>query len=170
MKNEKIHSPPAKPTPMMLLNDVTRMFNNIVRNEQDKFNLQPSYRHILFHLAHEDGCTQLQLVGKTRLKAPTISITLQKMEAEGYVERKNNKDDLRQSLVFLTEKGREYQERMFEKILEIDGKVMTGITPEESDILCDILKRMIDNIIDEAGGVRDHGFHHHERHEKDKER
>lgn len=146
-----------KPTPMMLINDVSRMTNNIVRREHDKYNLPASYRHIFFHLAHEDGCTQLQLVNKTKLKPPTVSITLQKMESDGYVKRITDESDMRQTLVYLTDKGMDLHKSMFEKILEIEEKVMTGITGEERDLMCDILNRVINNIIDEAGGIHHHG-------------
>lgn len=153
--------PHPNPTPMMLINDVSRMVNNIIRREHDKDNMHGSYRHILFHLAHEDGCTQLQLVKKTKLKPPTISVTLQKMEADGFVRRVNDESDMRQTLVYLTEKGEQYHKNMFEKIKEIDEKVFVGIDKQEQDMLCDILKRVISNII-ETGGMNHHGFDQHE--------
>lgn len=165
MQNEKIPLP-FKHTPMMLINDVSRMFNHIIRKTQDTYNIQASYRHILFHLAHQDGCTQLQLVNKTRMRAPTISVTLQKMEADGYVKRISDEKDMRQTLVFLTDKGKEYHEKMFKKIQEIDRRILMNISDEECDMLCDILKRMINNIIDEAGGFQHYGFCHHEENEQ----
>lgn len=164
--NPHPHHPP-KQTPLMLINDVSRMVNNVIRKDHDKYNLQASYRHILFHLSHEDGCTQLHLVNKTKLKPPTVSVTLQKMEAEGYVRRVNDETDMRQTLVFLTDKGRDLHEEMHKKIIEIDNKILTNITEEEQEILCDILKRMIDTIIDEAGGVHNHGFGHEEDEERE---
>lgn len=161
MEKEKIPLP-LSPTPMMLINDISRMFNHVIRKTQDKYNIQGSYRHILFHLAYQDGCTQLQLVNKTRMRAPTISVTLQKMEADGYVKRVTDEKDMRQTLVFLTDKGKEYHANMFKKIQEIDRRILMNIKEEECDILCDILKRMMDNIIDEAGGFQHHGFYQKE--------
>lgn len=143
---------PPEPTPMMLVNEVSKLFKNILVRENE--NLQSSYRHLLFHLAHEDGVTQLRLAKLTHLKPPTVSVTLQKMERDGYVVRRQDENDLRQTLVYLTDKGREHNERIWQKIGEIDKKVMEGIAPEDVETVKRVLAQMRNNIFEEGRDER----------------
>ena len=144
--------PPPKrcePTPMMLLRDVQKLFDHFIRAEHEQVNMQSSCRHLLFHLSIQDGCTQLQLAKLTHLKPPTVSVTLQKMEHEGYVTRRSDENDLRQTLVFLTDKGREYNQKIRNRIHELEEIVMNDITAEEKEVLMKLLSRMRDNLSEE---------------------
>ncbi len=144
--------PPAKKTPMMVINEVSKLFRDTLR-ESDDPNIQGSYRSLLFHLAHEDGRTQLELSKLTHLKPPTISITIRKMEDDGYVTRVIDENDMRQVRVYLTEKGRNHDMMIQERINAIEQKVMMNITPEETEIVMHILERMRENLME--GMVRE---------------
>ena len=65
--------------PFMVINDLSKIFHYKLRRLADESGLNESYRHILFHLVHKDGVTQLELARATNLRPPTISVTLQKM-------------------------------------------------------------------------------------------
>ena len=107
---------------------------------------------IVFFLAHNDGITQLDLVKFTRLKAPTISLTLQKMELEGLVERRTSEDDARKTLVYLTEKGYEYDQKMIDLIKNEERKVLPALTIEENEQLEKLLQKLIDKMCKEFYG------------------
>ncbi len=140
---------PREVTPMMLMRDVQKLFSHFIRAEHEQVNIQNSYRHLLFHLAHRDGCTQLQLAKLTHLKPPTVSVTLHKMEHDGYVTRRSDENDLRQTLVFLTDKGREYNNKIGKRIDELEKLVMNGFSDEETAQLISLLSRMRDNLSSE---------------------
>ena len=129
-------------TPMMLINEISKLFRNRIRDE----NMQNSYRMLLFHLAIRGGRTQLELANITHLKPPTISVTLQKMEADGYVRRVTNERDMRQTLVYLTDKGDEYNQSIRGKIDVLDRQISVGFSEDELQVLMSMLVRMRDNI------------------------
>lgn len=133
---------PHQQTPMMLINEISKLFRDRIRDQ----NMQNSYRMLLFHLAIRGGRTQLELANMTHLKPPTISVTLQKMEADGYVRRVPNERDMRQTLVYLTEKGEEYNRNIRKKIDIIDRNIESGFTEEELQTLMSLLSRIRDNI------------------------
>jgi len=139
----------CEPTPMMLLRDVQKLFDHFIRAEHEQVNMQSSCRHLLFHLSIQDGCTQLQLAKLTHLKPPTVRVTLQKMEHDGYVTRRSDENDLRQTLVFLTDKGREYNQKIRNRIHELENIVMNDITADEKEVLMKLLSRMRDNLTEE---------------------
>jgi len=154
---------PHRPlTPMMMIHDVQKLFGHFIRAEHEQLNSQASYRHLLFHLSIRDGVTQLHLAKLTHLKPPTVSVTLQKMEHDGYVTRRSDENDLRQTLVYLTDKGRDYNARIRERIDGLEEIVMKDITKEESDMLIGLLTRMRDNLASELGDeLPPHCHHHH---------
>lgn len=133
---------------MMRIGDASRLYRDIIRRTSAEEGLPSSYRLMLFHLAHmEPGVTQLALVKATHLKAPTVSITLQKMEADGLVIRKSNEKDLRQTLVYLSEKGKSINESIHTTFENSDQMALQGLSEAEQKQLCDLLDRVIDNLI-----------------------
>ena len=59
--NHPMAKPKKKPTPLMLCNEISKMFRNTMRESTEDQRVQRSYREILFHLAHGDGKSQLEL-------------------------------------------------------------------------------------------------------------
>ena len=111
--------PPGGLTVMMVINELSKLFHDRVRTECDKNGIPSGYRHVLFYLAREDGISQLELVKRTHLKAPTISVSLQKMESEGLVIRKPDDNDQRMIRLYLTEKGKKLDELIRDKLKEM---------------------------------------------------
>ena len=134
---------------MMRVSDISKLHRDYIRRESEQDGLPSSYRLLLFHLAHmEPGVTQLQLVKAARLKPPTVSVTLQKMEADGLVIRKSNERDLRQTLVYLSDKGRAIDDKIRESFEKCESIAMRGLTPDEIEQLGALLDKVIDNLID----------------------
>lgn len=144
----KIPTPPFTPTPPMLVNEISRLFHARMR-EYDLEGVMSldSARLIMRALAREDGCSQLDLVHKTHLKPPTVSVTLKRMEDEGLVERRQDVSDLRVTRVYLSERGQEHNRRIHERLWDTDAMLMQGFSEEESAMLLQFLERMRNNIL-----------------------
>lgn len=141
------HRPPVQ-TPPMLVNEISRLFGARMRmQDSEGIMSQDSVRLIMRALVHDDGCSQLELVRQTHLKAPTVSVALRRMEEEGLVERRQNEMDLRAVCVFLTEKGKAYNQQIRKRLGEIDDELMSGFTEAEIECLRQLLERMRDNIL-----------------------
>ena len=83
----------------------TRRFHNYVRSECDKIGISSSYQGIIMVLSKNNGASQQDLAKTLVLAKPTISLTLQKMEYEGYIERRQDEQDARVTRVYITDKG-----------------------------------------------------------------
>ena len=115
-----------------LLTDISKCTAHRVRAGGDAFGLKQGYRNILFHLARDlDGATQQDIVRRTKLSAPTISVTLKRMEKDGYVTRTQDDNDARSVRVELTEKGWNLDQRMREVVAGLDKDVDETFTEEE---------------------------------------
>ena len=149
---------PEQVTPPMLVNEISRLFGAWMRTNSGEtvgVMSQNSARLIMRHLSFCDGVSQLELVRATSLKAPTISVTLKKMEEEGLIRRETNEDDQRAVRVYLTEKGRGHDEFVRENLLRADRIVMRNFSEEEYEVTKKVLLRMRDNILSDlcASGV-----------------
>ena len=138
-------------TPMQLIGEISRMMGNRIRSNGEEHPVgQKSGRLLLMELARKDGRTQLDLVHATHLKAPTISVALQKLEKEGYVSRRPDEYDLRATRVFMTEKGRELDNKIRRRIHEEESEAMKNLTDSECETLMRLLAKVKNNLIDQT--------------------
>lgn len=136
------------PTPPMLINEIARLFHARMRSyEIEGSSLRDSERLTLHVLEHYNGCSQLELVRRTHLKPPTISVTLKSLEEKGFVYRENDEEDMRVIHVFLSDRGRAYNQHIMERLLEIDREMMQSFSEEEISQFVKYLERMRNNIL-----------------------
>ena len=134
-------------TAPMILGQIYRMHRCVMRaGDADGIMSQNSCRAILIRLSFGDGITQLELAGETRLKPPTVSVALKRMETEGYVRRVTDPEDMRAVRVFLTDKGKALDENNVRRLTDLDARMMEGFSDEEKRTLCDMLLRMRNNL------------------------
>ena len=136
-----------KLTEGMLFNDISRLFDGRVRRETERAGFPQGYRRIVFHLSHNDSLTLNELVKLTHMKAPSISVQLQKMEQEKLITRKADENDLRKSYISLTEKGKECEKFFISKCKETENVMFENFSEDEMEILKGYLKRIANNLI-----------------------
>lgn len=140
-----------KPHPMMLIHEVCRLMGDKIRaNGAGSPIEQRSGRLLMMELSREEGRTQLDLVKATHLKAPTISVALQKLEADGYVMRKPDENDLRAMRVYLTDKGRALEDGLKKRVEEEEKAAASVLTEEECEILCSLLVKIRSNLLSDS--------------------
>ena len=140
----------TSPTCITLIGEISRLMNSRLMNGEDKNSLlQNSPRLIMMSLAKHDGVTQLSLVRETHLKAPTVSVALQKLEREGYVERRPDNYDLRAIRVYLTEKGKEHNQYIISKVKKEEIAVLKSLSEAENKQLFRLLGKLREYMIED---------------------
>ena len=145
-----LHRPPRPPheTPPMIVNDISHLFFGKVRAlEPEGAMSQHSARCILRLLVRGDGVRQSDIAAELHLSAPSISATLRRMEAEGLVCRRACEGDSRAVRVYLTDKGREYDEGARAMLRRLDDILMQGFDRAETEQLTAMLCRMRENLL-----------------------
>ena len=137
--------------PVKLCNEIARLFRNHMRSSdrQEGVMSQPGAHLVLSVLAIHDGIQQLELVRATHLKAPTVSVIVKNMEAEGVVERRSDPEDLRSIRVYLTESGRKLDGENIARIRALDSHALQGLTEAEQEVLMPLLLRIRNNLLSE---------------------
>lgn len=140
-----------KVNPIVLISDITRLMNERLHKNSEEHPVgQKSGRMLLVELSKKDGRTQLDLANATHLKAPTISVSLQKLEKDGFVTRKPDEYDLRATRVFLTEKGRELDAKIRKRMHIEEKKALTNLSSSEYETLMRLLTKIKNNLVDDS--------------------
>lgn len=156
------HRPPRPPheTPPMIVNDISHLFFGKVRSlEPEGVMSQHSARCILRLLVRQEGMRQGDIATELHLSAPSVSATLRRMEGEGLVCRRACEGDSRAVQVYLTDKGREYDEGARAMLRRLDDILMQGFdeaeTAQLSLMLCRMRENLLHNLSQESDGEED---------------
>lgn len=133
---------------MMLIHDTSKTFKEIMRKKCEAVGISDRYRLILLFLGRNDGSTQLDIVNWTKLKAPTISLTLQMMEEDGLIKRVINENDKRNVNIFLTDIGKNMIDKIIVLIHETEDILFNGIDKKDIQLLEEVLRKMLSNVGD----------------------
>lgn len=144
------------PTPMMQIIHMSKLFRNQLRRASEEAGVPGGYRSILMELSHSDHMTQYELAKHTHLTPPTVSVTLQKMEHDGYITRTPDENDLRQMRVSLTDKGKEAEHANRARANALETTVLSEFSDEERKLLTSLLSRMEENLHKAVGFVPPH--------------
>ena len=90
---------------------------------------------------------QSDIATELHLSAPSVSATLRRMEGEGLVCRRACEGDSRAVRVYLTDKGREYDNEVRAMLRRLDEGLMQGFDEKETELLTAMLCRMRENLL-----------------------
>lgn len=110
--------------------------------------IHTSQAFALREVAHNDGITQRDLAELLNISRPTLTVTLQKMEKAGLIERRADETDSRYIRIHLTEAGATMHDRMHEIMFDVVGRTMKGISEEDLSHLERLMDQMRANITD----------------------
>ena len=97
-------------------------------------------------LWEQDGRTQREIADHMRSNPATVTKMLQRMEANGFVERRTDPVDQRISRVYLTEKSQQVKVEVNKLYEDMARTVFDGFTLEEIMLLRRLLTHMRDNL------------------------
>ncbi|MFC3163979.1 MarR family winged helix-turn-helix transcriptional regulator [Ciceribacter thiooxidans] len=97
-------------------------------------------------LADEDGLTPGALAQKLGVKAPTMTRTIGRMEAQSFVERRSDALDHRLTKVFLTDGGRASLERIAAAAEACERQALQGLSGKEAKTLSRLLLAVEENL------------------------
>lgn len=127
---------------ILSLSLLSKNYNDKLKKELKKVGIKVAYCKLLSALAAEDGGTQLSLVERTGLKAPTVSIVLRKMEKDGFVTRKSDEIDLRRTHVFLTDKGKNANKLAIDVVSGLQKKMFSSVSDDEMKTFIDVIQKI----------------------------
>ncbi|ACP26663.1 putative transcriptional regulator, MarR family [Sinorhizobium fredii NGR234] len=104
---------------------------------------------VMLALAETDGLTAGALAARLGVKAPTMTRTIGRMEAQGFLERRPDEGDARLTKVFLTAPGRDRLQTIAEAGQHSERLATRGLTDKQVRTLLKLL-RVVDNNLQAA--------------------
>jgi DNA-binding MarR family transcriptional regulator len=101
---------------------------------------------VLIYLWQEDGRNQQELAELTFKDKASISRIIDLLEKKHLVKRLPDPDDRRHKLVFLSEKGKDFQEKCVLGGMKSRAEAEKNIPPEDLQITTKTLLQMINNL------------------------
>lgn len=126
--------------------ETIRMYHNISCDRFKKIGLHRGQPPILKLLNHKEGQSQKELMQDRPVSPATLTRSLQRLEKNGFIEKKADPSDNRLSRVYLTGKGREAVLQLEELDKAISERVFRGFSESERSQFKAFLKRMQSNI------------------------
>lgn len=108
--------------------------------------LRVGQEQLLLQLWGADGSSQSQLVERMCVEPPTVTRMLQRIEADGLVERRPDPEDARVSRVFLTAKGRALEGQVAAAWQAVEARATAGLSADERTALRRLLTRVRENL------------------------
>lgn len=97
----------------------------------------------LMCLWEEDNVTQVEISRKAQVQNSTTTRVLDRLEAQGLVERRLDNDSRRSHRVCLTESGRLLKDEVLKLPVAVNEAVMEPLTVEQRQQLIDILRTLV---------------------------
>ena len=101
---------------------------------------------VILTLSEEGGMTAGALAARLGVKAPTMTRTIGRLEAQGFVERRPDEADGRLTVVHLTEAGRASVDRIAEAGRLSERQAAEGLSEKEVRNLLKLLRAMDENL------------------------
>lgn len=126
-----------------LLGRVCRLVGRSRRMKLESIGLHHAQGMILAQLWHNhDGLSQRALAQALHIAPPTASNTLQRMERDGWIERRRDQDDQRVVRVYLTDKARSLHQEARASFRELDQEMGSVLTAGEQKIFRESLLKV----------------------------
>jgi MarR family transcriptional regulator, organic hydroperoxide resistance regulator len=125
-----------------LLAKVSRLVGARMRTKLEAIGLHHAQGMILFHLWKNEGMAQNRLAQALHITPPTTTSTLQRMEREGWIERRRDKADQRVVRVYLTDKAKALRREIRLSFQELDRELTSVLSMDERNNLTDSLGKV----------------------------
>lgn len=110
---------------------------------------------IMIALHQEDGQTPGQLASRLGVRPPTITKTINRLQAQGFLNKQASETDARQAHVFLTEAGLETIRAIEKSVKKTEKQALKGLDKKEQKTLSKLLARVEANLSDTVNADAD---------------
>ncbi|MDO1581925.1 MarR family winged helix-turn-helix transcriptional regulator [Rhizobium oryzicola] len=128
------------------ITQTARSLRTVLSRSLSEAGLYAGQDGVVLQLAEQDGQTPGQLAQRLGVKAPTMTRTIGRMEAQGFVERRPDGQDGRLTKVYLTASGRLTVEKIGRSIEECGALATSGFSQKETRTLLKLLRVMEGNL------------------------
>lgn len=124
---------------------LARAFNTVnkaINDEINSYGVTPSQFGVLEALYHLGDMTIGKLGDKILVTGGNMTVILDNLEKNGYLERVKNNKDRRSNYIRLTDKGKQLIETVFPNHTKLIHNIFSVLSEEEQIVLGSLLKKL----------------------------
>ena len=129
----------------LCVNQVSRSFRTLLSRELSGVGLYAGQEGVLLALAERDGLTAGAIAQELGVKPPTMTRTIVRMEAQGFVERRDG-DDGRLTTVWITQTGRNSLQSITAATANVQAAALAGLSDKQQRNLLKYLAIVDENL------------------------
>lgn len=129
-----------------LLKDVSRRYTRRFEERAQALSLTLPQCRALIYLESNEGVSQKRLAELTELDPMTLVRILDRMEVDGWVQRRFDPADRRAHTLWVTPKARPVLDHVAQLIADTRAEVLQGLSNEERAKLLELLERLHANL------------------------
>ncbi len=103
----------------------------------------------------QDGMTIGTMSQKRGVDAPTVTGIITRLEQNGLLERRHNREDRRVVKIYLTDEGRDISTTMVTKVEQFNQSMIRGFSKDELEHFMEQLQQIISNVSEIGPGLGD---------------
>jgi MarR family transcriptional regulator, transcriptional regulator for hemolysin len=138
-----------------LLKEVTRRYTLRFEVRAREISLTLQQAKVLVRLEKNEGVSQARLAELAEVDAMTMVRILDRMEADGLLERRPDPADRRARCLYLTAKAKPFLDEIWRLSDEVRAELFAGIPKPDRDLFMNVLERMHDNLSNLEGKPSD---------------
>lgn len=123
-----------------------RLHRRALEKQVQETGLYRAQHRTLMHLAKNPGISQTELAKSLEVTTATVTVTLKKLEQEGYVTKKVDYADNRFHQIEITEKGKKIVEESEGIFSNLNDIMLQNFSQKEKEQLLTLLERVCDNL------------------------
>ena len=105
---------------------------------------------VMIALDREDGQTPGQLATRLGVRPPTVTKTINRLQSQGYLDKRASDTDARQANVFLTDEGRGAIKAIEKAVRKTEKQALKGLDKKDQKALQKLLGRIEANLSNSA--------------------
>ncbi len=130
----------------VLFAHICKAQRSLAEGEFNKLGLHVGQELVLLSLMDQESVGQSDLVTRLCVEPPTITKMLQRMEKAGLVERRQDEQDGRASLVNVTAQGRALRQPILKVWDNLEERMLANMTKTEQALLRRLLMQALANL------------------------
>lgn len=131
---------------MQDVNNAARLGRTMLAVRLLKLNLYAGQDQLMLALAHLDGQTPSALAAEIGVRPPTMTKTIARLQAQGFVTKTESAEDARQAHIFLTEAGRAAITGIEKAIRKTEKRALDGFDKKDRKQLAKYLRKLTANL------------------------
>lgn len=129
--------------------DINKQINSVYEEYAKSVGLSYTGLYVLHLISLTENCTQKFIADQMFLPKQTINSVVSTFCKQGFVTMEEMSEDRRHKVLHLTEKGKEYANKILPKVERAEQNSFSQFSDEERKLFLRLMKKYVDTFSDE---------------------